>query len=155
MRIGTTTNSLFMDGGTSKCGRGRDFTASWKSTPVHVLLAYHSCDVRIAVTWPCKKAKKENTGKRLEGNILLMTRHCIGSKKKNIVIVILMLTNITINRSYSIGSTSQLRSIIIFADCPVFWQSKLQTETTLSTIEAKFIALSACCRELFPIIGHG
>jgi len=45
--------------------------------------------------------------------------------------------------------------IIIFADCPVFWQSKLQTETALSTIEAKFIALSACCRELFPIIGHG
>ena len=40
--------------------------------------------------------------------------------------------------------------IITFADCPVFWQSKLQTETALSTIEAKFIALSACCRELFP-----
>jgi hypothetical protein len=42
--------------------------------------------------------------------------------------------------------------IIIFTECPVFWQSKLQTETALSTIEAKFIALSACCRELFPII---
>jgi hypothetical protein len=27
------------------------------------------------------KKRKENTGKRLEGNILLMTRHCIGSKK--------------------------------------------------------------------------
>jgi hypothetical protein len=34
----------------------------------------------------------------------------------------------------------------------VFWQSKLQTETALSTMEAKIIALSACCRELFPII---
>ncbi len=44
--------------------------------------------------------------------------------------------------------------IIIFADCPVFWQSKLQTEMALSTMEAKIIALSACCRELFPI-GHG
>jgi hypothetical protein len=42
---------------TSKCGRGRDFTASWKSTPLHVLLAYHSRDVRIAVTWPCKKSE--------------------------------------------------------------------------------------------------
>jgi hypothetical protein len=50
---------------------------------------------------------------------------------------------------------SRIGFIIIFADCPVFWQSKLQTETALSTIEAKFIALSACCRELFPIIGHG
>jgi len=35
-----------------------------------------------------------------------------------------------------------------FADCPVFWQSKLQTEMALSTMEAKIIALSACCREL-------
>jgi hypothetical protein len=39
-----------------------------------------------------------------------------------------------------------------FAECPVFWQSKLQTETVLSMMEAKIIALSACCRELFPII---
>ncbi len=42
--------------------------------------------------------------------------------------------------------------IITFADCPVFWQSKLQTETALSMMEAKIIALSACCRELFPIM---
>jgi hypothetical protein len=44
------------------------------------------------------------------------------------------------------------RFIITFAECPVFWQSKLQTETALSTMEAEIIALSPCCRELFPII---
>jgi hypothetical protein len=42
--------------------------------------------------------------------------------------------------------------IVTFAECPMFWQSKLQTETALSTMEAKITALSACCRELFPII---
>jgi hypothetical protein len=42
--------------------------------------------------------------------------------------------------------------IVIFAECPVLWQSKLQTEMALSTMEAKVIALSACCREPFPII---
>jgi hypothetical protein len=47
---------------------------------------------------------------------------------------------------------SRTRFIITFAECPVFWQSKLQTETALSMMEAKIIALSACCRELFPII---
>jgi hypothetical protein len=47
---------------------------------------------------------------------------------------------------------SQIGFIIIFADCPVFWQSKLQTETALSTMEAKITALSVCCRELFPIM---
>jgi hypothetical protein len=42
--------------------------------------------------------------------------------------------------------------IITFAECPVLWQSKLQTEMALSTMEAEIIALSACCRELFPIM---
>jgi hypothetical protein len=42
--------------------------------------------------------------------------------------------------------------IITFADCPVLWQLKLQTEMALSTMEAKIIALAACCRELFLIM---
>ncbi len=42
--------------------------------------------------------------------------------------------------------------IITFADCPVFWQSKLKIEMALSTMEAKIIALAACCRELFPMM---
>ncbi len=33
--------------------------------------------------------------------------------------------------------------IITFADCPVFWQSKLQTETALPTMEAN--NHSSCC----------
>ena len=37
-------------------------------------------------------------------------------------------------------------------DCPVFWQSKLQSETALSTIEAEIVALAHSCRELFPIM---
>jgi hypothetical protein len=42
--------------------------------------------------------------------------------------------------------------VITFADVPILWQSKLQTETALSTMEAEVIALAACCRDLFPII---
>ena len=79
----------------------RQFTCYWRT--IHLMLGSQSRDHA--------KKRKENTGKRLEGNILLMTRHFVGSKKKIIVIVILMLINITINISYSIGSTSQLRSI--------------------------------------------
>jgi hypothetical protein len=45
--------------------------------------------------------------------------------------------------------------IITFADSPVLWQSKLQTEMALSTMEAKTIAHAACCRELFPIKDTG
>jgi hypothetical protein len=32
------------------------------------------------------KKQKENAGKRLEGNILLMTRHFVGSKKKQLLL---------------------------------------------------------------------
>ncbi len=49
-------------------------------------------------------------------------------------------------------SKSRTGFIITFAECPMFWQSTFQTETALSTMEAEIIALSACCRELFPII---
>jgi hypothetical protein len=47
---------------------------------------------------------------------------------------------------------SQTGFIITFADYPVFWQSKLQTEMALSMMEAEIIALAACCKELFPIM---
>ncbi len=35
--------------------------------------------------------------------------------------------------------------VITFAYVPILWQLKLQTETALSPMEAKVIALSACC----------
>ncbi len=42
--------------------------------------------------------------------------------------------------------------VIVFTGVPVLWQSKLQTETALSTMEAKIIALAAWMRELIPIM---
>ena len=42
--------------------------------------------------------------------------------------------------------------IITVADCPVLWQSKLQTETALLTMEAETVAFVTCCRKLLPIL---
>jgi hypothetical protein len=42
--------------------------------------------------------------------------------------------------------------IILFAGVPILWQSRLQTETALSTMEAEVNALAACMRELISII---
>jgi hypothetical protein len=79
------------------------FTCYWRT--IHVMLGLQSRDHA--------KKRKENRGKRLEGNIIVDDKTLYWFKKKTIiVIIILMLTNITINRSYSIGSTSQLRSIL-------------------------------------------
>jgi hypothetical protein len=42
--------------------------------------------------------------------------------------------------------------VIVFAGVPVLWQSKLQTQTAFSTMEAEVNALDAYMRELIPIM---
>jgi len=41
--------------------------------------------------------------------------------------------------------------VILFANCPLLWASKLQTEAALSTTEAECIALSQAMRDLIPL----
>ena len=42
--------------------------------------------------------------------------------------------------------------VIMFAGCPFLWSSKLQTEITLSTTEAQYVALSQAMREILPLM---
>jgi len=42
--------------------------------------------------------------------------------------------------------------VIKYAGCPVYWQSKLQTEIALSTAESEYIAMSQALRETLPIM---
>ena len=42
--------------------------------------------------------------------------------------------------------------VIVFAGVPILWQSRLQSETALSTMEAEVNALASCMRELIPIM---
>ena len=41
--------------------------------------------------------------------------------------------------------------VISLADCPILWQSKLQGQVALSTMEAEYIALSTSLRSLLPL----
>jgi hypothetical protein len=43
--------------------------------------------------------------------------------------------------------------VIRYAGCPIYWQSKLQTEIALSTAESEYIALSQALRETLPMTG--
>ena len=40
----------------------------------------------------------------------------------------------------------------MYAGCPIFWASKLQTEIALSTAEAEYIAFSQVLREVIPLM---
>ena len=41
--------------------------------------------------------------------------------------------------------------VIMLAGCPLLWVSKLQTETSVSTMMAEYVALSSAMRELLPL----
>ena len=41
---------------------------------------------------------------------------------------------------------------ISYADCPMLWASKMQTEIALSSIEAEYVALSQAMREVIPLM---
>jgi hypothetical protein len=52
------------------------------------------------------------------------------------------------------ADTARSRSgfVITYADCPIVWSSKLQTEISLSTTEAEYIALSTAMRDCIPML---
>ena len=50
------------------------------------------------------------------------------------------------NTTYPVFVKSRTNYIIKFSYCPVLWQSKLHTETALSTMEAECFALAHNCR---------
>ena len=42
--------------------------------------------------------------------------------------------------------------VIMYANCPIIWASRLQTEIVLSKIEAKYIAISQAMRDVLPFM---
>jgi hypothetical protein len=42
--------------------------------------------------------------------------------------------------------------VILAFGYPVLWRSVLQTEISLSTMEAEYISISTACRDLFPVV---
>ena len=41
--------------------------------------------------------------------------------------------------------------VVMIANYPIIWRSKLQTEISRSTMESKYISLSIACRDLLPL----
>ena len=42
--------------------------------------------------------------------------------------------------------------VITYTNCPIFWRSSLQTEISLSTAEAEYIALSSALIQVLPVV---
>ena len=50
-----------------------------------------------------------------------------------------------------ICARSRTGFVITFANCPLLWVSKLQTEIALSTLHSEYVALSYSVRALIPL----
>ena len=42
--------------------------------------------------------------------------------------------------------------VVFYAECPLIWASRMQTEIALSTAEAEYIALSASMKEVLSLM---
>ena len=47
---------------------------------------------------------------------------------------------------------SRTGMVIMYANCPIFWRSSLQTKIALSTAVAEYIALSSALRQVLPLM---
>ena len=59
------------------------------------------------------------------------------------------------NQSWSEEPTSVFSRtvyVIYYGGCPIIWNPKLQSEISLSTIEAEYIALSQSMRDIIPLM---
>ena len=54
------------------------------------------------------------------------------------------------NNSDNVLSSSGF--VIFYVDCPLLWASHVQTEITLSTAEAEYVALSTAMREIISLM---
>jgi hypothetical protein len=43
--------------------------------------------------------------------------------------------------------------IILAFGCPIVWQSLLETEIAVSSMESEYVSLSTACKDLIPIVG--
>ena len=55
-------------------------------------------------------------------------------------------------RDDPIAVFSRTGYVLMYFNCPVLWVSKLQTEISLSTVEAEYIALSQSMRDIIPFL---
>ena len=61
------------------------------------------------------------------------------------------------NKLTSLFDTSVAKSrsgyVILFANCPLIWSSKLQTETAMSSTKSEYVSISQALRDTIPLMG--
>ena len=145
---------------------GVDRKYTWKYRSAIGMLTYLTGSVRPEIQMAVHQcARFNNNPKRShEQAVMRIGRYLLGSKDRGIVFSPDSTKGLEVfvdadfagmwdpeNATDADTVYSRTGFTIRYAGCPVFWQSKLQTEIALSTAEAEYIAMSQALRETIPL----
>jgi hypothetical protein len=146
---------------------GKPRKKSWKYRTAVGMLSYLQGHTRPDISMPVHQMARFCNDPKLSHKqaITHIRRYLIGSRNKGIMYKVDLSKSLQcyVDADFAGGwdqtdphDASNLMSrsgfIIKYADCPIYWSSKLQTEIALSTAEAEYIALSSSLREVIPLM---
>jgi hypothetical protein len=139
---------------------------NWNYRSIIGMLNYLATSTRLDIAFAVHQCARFTTNPRHVHELAIwrIVRYLKGTSDKGIILKPSSLRNLdcfvdadfagTWTSSTSADPSSVKSStgyVITFASCPVLWTSKLQTEVALSTMEAKYIALSQSTCDLIPM----
>jgi len=145
---------------------GKPFEESWNYASVVGMLLYLSGNSRPDIAFAVNQAArfthdpKESHAKAIKR----IVRHLIGTKDKGLIFrpTFDWKVDCHVDSDFCglwgsedpndpIVSKSRTGYVITLAGCPLLWKSSLQTETSVSTMMAEYVALSTAMRDLLPL----
>jgi hypothetical protein len=151
----------------SKDENGPHRKASWKYRSLIGMLGYLQGTSRPDISMPTHQCARFNIDPRLshERAVKRIGRYLIDTKDKGMIYRpdtsrgLECYVDADFAGGWKDGDHASPESVlsrtgfvIMFAGCPITWQSKLQTEIALSTTESEYIALSSAMREVIPFL---
>ena len=146
---------------------GKPRKKSWKYRTAVGMLSYLQGHTRPDISMPVHQTARFCNDPKLSHKqaITRIGRYFFGSRDKGIKYKVDLSKGLKcyVNADFAGGwdqkdlhNASNLMSrsgfVIKYADCPIYWSSKLQTEIALSTVKAEYIALSSSLREVIPLM---
>ena len=146
---------------------GKPRKKSWKYRTAVGMLSYFQGHTRPDISMPVHQTARFCNDSKLshEEAITRIGRYLLGSRDKGIKYKVDLAKGLEcyVDADFAGGwdqndpqDASNLFSrsgfVIKYADCPIYWSSKLQTEIVPSTAEAEYIALSSSLREVIPLM---
>jgi hypothetical protein len=145
---------------------GPDMTEAWAYASIVGMLLYLSTNTRPDITYAVSQVARFNARPKQTHAVAVKTivRYLRGTKTKGTIIkpsdsltldlyVDADFAGLYKREPDNIPESVRSRTgyILLLAGCPLLWKSQLQTEISMSTLEAEYSALSQALRTLLPI----